>query len=130
MIDSILGSVKKKLGIMQDYTHFDEEIIMDINSTFEILNQLGVGPEEPFMITGYDEKWSDFIKTGKIETVKTYMVLKVRLFFDPPQSSFLVREVEDRIAELEFRMNVDAEKILLKQPDMSEIYIDDYDIED
>ena len=130
MIDSILGSVKKKLGIMQDYTHFDEEIIMDINSTFGILNQLGVGPKEPFTITGYTEKWDDFIRTGKIETVKTYVVLKVRLYFDPPQSSFLLREVEDRIAELEFRLNVDAERDLLKPPDMSEIYIDDYDDED
>lgn len=127
MIDSILGSVKKKLGIVQDYTHFDEEVIMDINTSFEILNQLGVGTKEPFMITGYNETWSDFIQTGKIETVKTYMALKVRLLFDPPQSSYMIHEIEDRLAELEFRMNVDAEKDLLKPPDMTEIYIEDYD---
>lgn len=127
MIDSILGSVKKKLGIVQDYTHFDEEVIMDINTSFEILNQLGVGTKEPFMITGYSETWSDFIQTGKIETVKTYMALKVRLLFDPPQSSYMIHEIEDRLAELEFRMNVDAEKDLLKPPDMTEIYIEDYD---
>lgn len=127
MIDGILESIKKKLGIVREYTHFDEEIIMDINSTFEILNQLGVGPKEPFMITGYNEVWSDFMTTGKIEAVKTYMALKVRLYFDPPQSSYLIHEIEDRLAELEFRMNVDAEKDLLKPPDMTEIYIDDYD---
>ena len=83
-MDSILTSVKKKLGIQEDYTHFDEDIIMDINSTFLILNQLGVGPEEPFTIEDDVAEWSDFIDNGKIDLVRSYVYLRVRLLFDPP----------------------------------------------
>ena len=45
MGDSILLSIKKLLGIGDDYKYFDEDIIMHINSVFMILNQLGIGPE-------------------------------------------------------------------------------------
>lgn len=122
MIDSILNSVKKKLGILEDYTHFDEEIILDINTSFMTLNQLGIGPEEPFMITGATEIWDDFIEDGPIEAVKSYIPLKVRLLFDPPQQSFMLNSVQDRIAELEFRMMVQAEKDHLPEYDMGGIY--------
>ena len=122
MIDSILNSVKKKLGILEDYTHFDEEIILDINTSFMTLNQLGIGPEEPFMITGATEIWDDFIEDGRIEAVKSYIPLKVRLLFDPPQQSFMLNSVQDRIAELEFRMMVQAEKDHLPEYDMAGIY--------
>lgn len=123
MIDSILNSVKKKLGILEDYTHFDEEIILDINTSFMTLNQLGIGPEEPFMITGATEIWDDFIEDGRIEAVKSYIPLKVRLLFDPPQQSFMLNSVQDRIAELEFRMMVQAEKDHLSEYDMGGIYV-------
>lgn len=123
MIDSILNSVKKKLGILEDYTHFDEEIILDINTSFMTLNQLGIGPEEPFMITGATEIWDDFIEDGRIEAVKSYIPLKVRLLFDPPQQSFMLNSVQDRIAELEFRMMVQAEKDHLPEYDMGGIYV-------
>lgn len=123
MIDSILNSVKKKLGILEDYTHFDEEIILDINTSFMTLNQLGIGPEEPFMITGTTEIWDDFIADGANEAVKSYIPLKVRLLFDPPQQSFMLNSVQDRIAELEFRMMVQAEKDHLHEHDMGGIYV-------
>ena len=123
MIDSILNSVKKKLGILEDYTHFDEEIILDINTSFMTLNQLGIGPEEPFMITGATEIWDDFIADGANEAVKSYIPLKVRLLFDPPQQSFMLNSVQDRIAELEFRMMVQAEKDHLPEYDMDGIYV-------
>lgn len=123
MITSILNSVKKKLGIMESYKHFDEEIILDINTVFMSLNQLGVGPSSPFSITGETEEWSDFMEGGKIEAVKSYVPLKVRLLFDPPQSSYLVNEIRDQINELEFRMLVQAEKDHLPEYDMTGIYI-------
>ena len=124
LIDSILNSVKKKLGILEDYKHFDEEIILDINTSFMTLNQLGVGPEEPFMITGETEVWTDFIEAGPIETVKSYVPLKVKLLFDPPQASYLVSEIKDLISELEFRMLVQAEREHLPDYDMSGIYVE------
>lgn len=125
MIDSILNSVKKKLGIVESYKHFDEEIILDINTVFMSLYQLGVGPPSPFMITGETETWDDFIGEGKNEAVKSYVPLKVRLLFDPPQSSYLVNEVQDQIRELEFRMNVQAEGEHLHEYDMTGIYVSD-----
>lgn len=106
IMDSILISVKKMLGITADYTHFDDDIIMHINSVFMILNQLGVGPEEGFMIESDRETWDEFIKDEfTIESVKSYMYLKVGLLFDPPTSSN-VMEAKNRLAnELEWRLN-------------------------
>ena len=86
MIDSILTSVKKDLGIQEQYTHFDDQIILAINTAFLNLNQFGIGPDAPFMITGSSEIWDNFIAPGFIESVKKYVPLKVRLLFDPPQS--------------------------------------------
>lgn len=123
MNDSILSSVKKYLGIPDDYTHFDEQIIMAINAAFMALNQLGVGADPPFTITGNSELWSSFIGTGEIEAAKIYVPLKVRLLFDPPQSSYLVNEIKDQLSEIEFRMLVQAERPLLPEADMSGIYI-------
>lgn len=122
-MDSILTSVKKKLGILEDYTHFDEEIIMDINSSFFILNTLGVGPEESFKISDSSAVWTDFLDDGRIELVKSYIPLRVRLLFDPPSNSFLVESINKQINEFEFRMLVDAEKEFLPEYDMSGIYV-------
>ena len=106
IMDSILISVKKMLGITADYTHFDDDIIMHINSVFMILHQLGVGPEEGFMIESDRETWDEFIRDEfTIESVKSYMYLKVGLLFDPPTSSN-VMEAKNRLAnELEWRLN-------------------------
>ena len=122
-MDSILNSVKKKLGIQEDYTHFDEDIIIDINSVFMILNQLGVGPDEPFTIEDEDAYWEDFIESTRIEAVKSYMYMRVRLMFDPPTSGFLVDSLNKQIAELEWRMLVQAETPKLPEADMSGIYV-------
>ena len=124
-MDSILNSVKKKLGIQEDYTHFDEDIIIDINSVFMILNQLGVGPDEPFTIEDEDAYWEDFIDNTRIEAVKSYMYMKVRLMFDPPTSGFLVDSLNKQIAELEWRMLVQAETPKLPEADMSVIYVNE-----
>ena len=122
-MDSILNSVKKKLGIQEDYTHFDEDIIMDINSVFMILNQLGVGPDEPFTIEDEDAYWDDFINNTRIEAVKSHMYMRVRLMFDPPTSGFLVDSLKKQIDELEWRMLVQAETPKLPEADMSGIYV-------
>lgn len=106
VIESILNSVKKLLGIDPSYTQFDTDLIMHINSVFLILNQLGVGPDDPFTITGVSDNWSDFIEDGSIELVKSYMFLKVKLLFDPPQNGTLVQAMKDQIAEFEWRANV------------------------
>lgn len=109
-MESILTSVKKLLGIAEEYEHFDADIIMHINSVFMILTQLGVGPPDGFMIEGEDATWNDFIgRSNNIEAVKTYVHMKVKLIFDPPQSSAVIESMNRVISELEWRLNISAE---------------------
>lgn len=111
-MDSILTSIKKLLGIQEDYTHFDPEIIVNINSVFLILHQLGIGPSTPFTISDETSKWDEFLTDGEeIKLAESYVYLRVRLLFDPPSNSFLVKSIEDQIKEFEFRLIVRAEEI-------------------
>lgn len=106
-MDSILTSVKKMLGISEEYEHFDPDIIMNINSVFMVLTQLGVGPAEGFKIEDKAAVWSDFIPdTTMLEAVKSYMYLKVKLLFDPPLSSAAMDATNRMINEFEWRLNV------------------------
>lgn len=109
-MESILTSIKKLLGIAEDYEHFDADIIMHINSVFMILKQLGVGPPEGFRIEDKLATWNDFIPADtNLELVKSYIHLKVRLLFDPPLSSTVMESINRMIAEFEFRLNVAVE---------------------
>ena len=106
-MNSILTSVKKAMGVAPEYTHFDPDIIMHINSVFLTLEQLGVGPKEGFAIEDEQDEWSDFIGDNKLlNAVKSWTYLKVRLLFDPPQSSAAVESINRMIAEFEWRINV------------------------
>lgn len=109
-MESILISIKKLLGITEEYDQFDPDIIMHINSVFMILTQLGVGPAEGFFIEDDTAVWTDFIQdVKKLESVKTYIYLKVKLAFDPPLSSAVIESMNRLINELEWRLNVVAE---------------------
>lgn len=106
-MESILTSIKKLLGIAEEYEHFDADLIMHINSVFSILTQLGVGPSEGFSIEDEIAVWTDFIsEKSKIELVKSYMHLKVKLLFDPPLSSSVMDAMNRQISEFEWRLNV------------------------
>lgn len=109
MITSILTSTKKLLGIPKEYNHFDPDIIMLINNAFFTLNQLGVGPETPFMIEDDKTEWSEFITDGQIESVKSYVFMKVKQVFDPPTNSAHLNALAEQIKELEWRMNVQVD---------------------
>ncbi len=108
--ESILNSVKKMIGPSIEYTVFDADLIMHINSVFNILRQLGVGPPEGFSISDETSVWTDFLPDGsKLNMVKTYMYAKVRLIFDPPQNSTIAKAFKDVVDEFEFRTRMDAE---------------------
>lgn len=110
--DSILTSIKKLLGITEECIDFDADIIMHINSVLMILTQLGVGPSEGFFIEDKNDYWDDFLEDiEQLESVKTYVYLKVRLIFDPPSSSAAIESFNRTISELEWRLNVAAESI-------------------
>lgn len=109
-MESILTSIKKMLGITEDYEHFDSDLIMHINSVFSILTQLGVGPSEGFSIKDKTDVWSDFIPDDpKLESVKSYVYMKVKLLFDPPLSSTVMESTNRMISEFEWRLNVQSE---------------------
>jgi hypothetical protein len=115
-MDSILTSIKKVLGISEEDISFDSDIIMNINAVLFTLNQLGVGPEVGFSITGKDELWSVFLADRKdIESVKTLVYLKVRLLFDPPSSAFVLEAIERQIAEFEWRLNTYVDKPIITE---------------
>ena len=107
MNDSILNTIKKLLGLSSDYTEFDTDIIIHINSVFSILQQLGVGPENGFSISDATATWSSYTNNDKqINDVITYVYLKVRLLFDPPVNSSILNAQKELISELEWRLNV------------------------
>lgn len=109
-MESILTSIKKLLGIAEDYDHFDMDLIMHINSVFLVLTQLGVGPSEGFSIEDKTAEWSEFISNPtQLQAVKSYVYLKVKLLFDPPLSSSVLEATNRMIAEYEWRLNVAVE---------------------
>lgn len=105
-MDSILTTIKKTLGIDEKDKSFDLDLIVHINSVFMVLNQLGVGPEEGFYIEDEYATWDEFIDEGRLNLVKSYMYLKVRLLFDPPVNSSLIESINRMINEFEWRLNV------------------------
>jgi hypothetical protein len=108
-MESILTSIKKMLGIDEEYTHFDADIIMHINSVFMILTQLGVGPANGFVIEDDTSTWIEFVPemtTAELHAVKSYIYMKVKLIFDPPLSSAVIESMNRQISEFEWRLNV------------------------
>lgn len=108
--ESILSSVKKVLGIPECYEHFDQDILLHLNSVMAILPQLGVGPEDGFVVEDDSATWSDFFKdevdVKKFMYTKSYICLRVRLLFDPPASSGAIDAMERQMRELEWRITV------------------------
>lgn len=112
-MESILTSIKKMLGITEEYTHFDSDLIIHINTALGILIQLGVGPSRGFSIKDKNELWSDFVGyDSRLEFIKSYVHLKVKLVFDPPLSSAVIESINKTINELEWRIQVQADNQL------------------
>lgn len=106
MDEKILTSIKKLLGIYSENTDFDTDIIIHINSVITILNQLGIGSDEGFEINK-DTTWNDYLNDdSKLNSVKSYIYLKVKLIFDPPMSSAIKEANKQMIDELEWRLNL------------------------
>jgi hypothetical protein len=111
-MESVLTSIKKMLGIAEEYTHFDGDLIMHINSVLSILTQIGVGPSEGFSIEDKTAVWTDFIpESSKLEFVKSYTYMKVKLLFDPPLSSAVIESTNRMTSELEWRIQVATDPI-------------------
>ncbi len=109
--DSILDTTKKLLGFESDYTAFDLDIITHINSVFSTLQSLGVGPSEGFMITDKEAVWDEFTGLDNMNSVKSYMFMRVRMMFDPPTTSFHLESLKKMAEEIEWRLHVQAEEV-------------------
>lgn len=110
MVESVLNSIKKLLGVSGEDSTFDTDIIIGINSALMSLQQLGLGSTNGMYITSDEDTWEDILGVRRdIEGVKLYLYHKVRLSFDPPQNSFLLESIKNQIAELEFRILVQME---------------------
>lgn len=106
MNESILTSVKKTLNLAADYTAFDQDIVLHINSVLADLHQIGVGPPEGFQITGPDEEWVQFLSNDMtVANVKTYVSLRLKLLFDPPESSYALASFQEQINKAEWRIS-------------------------
>lgn len=109
---SILHSVKKNLGLDVDYEEFDHDVITHINTVFSDLEQIGVGPAGGFAIEGEDEVWGDILGDDpRLNRVKTYIYLRVRLLFDPPTTSFAIASMEKQVEELAWRLQVAVDPV-------------------
>lgn len=109
---SILNTIKKLLGIADDYTEFDMDVIVHINTAFAILNQLGIGPAEGFAISDSTTLWSDFLKYNdplQFQMVKSYIYLKVKTLFDPAITGAVSEAINANLKELEWRLSIARE---------------------
>lgn len=111
MNESILTSIKSMLGPDGDYDDFDKDLIIFINSAFSTLAQLGVGPPKGYCIQDAENVWSEFIPDNRddLESIKTYVYLKVKLIFDPPTNAAALEAIKEQIKETEWRLNVAVE---------------------
>lgn len=126
MTNSVLDSTKKVLGIAADYEAFDLDIITHINSALAVLTQLGVGPADGMEISDASTTWGDLVGNDPVyNSVRTYVYLRVRLLFDPPQTSFLIKAQEEQLRELEWRISTHRESVLAGVSEFPDTYIID-----
>ena len=110
-MDSILTSIKKQLGLTAEYTQFDSDVIMHINSVFADLAQMGVGPSRGFYIEDASAIWEDFTSDNLLlNSVRSYMYLRVKLLFDPGSiGPSTLASYERQIQQWEWRLNFTVE---------------------
>lgn len=112
MQDSILMTIRKLVCGDPYADHFDTDLLVHINACFSILNQLGVGPENGFVVTDDTQSWSSYIADNYIlNMVKTYVTLKVKKIFDPPLTSSVLEAMDKEISQLEWRLNVAVDPV-------------------
>lgn len=108
--ESILGTIKKLIGFEDDYTQFDTDLVIHINTAFASLAQIGSNLKEGFFITDKNNLWSEYTTdTAILEPIKMYVYLKTKMVFDPPASSMVIETIKQTINELEFRIQISAD---------------------
>lgn len=111
---SVLDSVKEALGIDEEYNVFDMDILAYINGTLMTAHQLGAVDD----VTVLDETttFGNIINENtQLNALYVYLIMNVRLLFDPPQNSFLVNSLKDQIQEVQWRLCIHGNKNTYKK---------------
>lgn len=110
-LDSILDSVKTLLGLDPESDEFNTDVLVHINAAIFTLQQLGVGPAFPFVVTSRKEKFSEYLEDNEllIQEVRLYIFYKVKLGFDPPSVSAVIEVLKEMIKEAEVRINMQVD---------------------
>lgn len=117
MPGSILDDVKKLIGLDASYTAFDLDVMTHINTVFTGLSALGIGPAGGFMITGNTETWDSYIGTDlDLNSVKTYIFMRVRMIFDPPTITAVIDAMKEEIQKLEVLLSIKREGVSWVDP--------------
>lgn len=111
-ISSILTSVKKELGIAEDYTHFDADVLTHINSTLSIFFQLGIGPQDKAVqVVDDSTTWEEFLENKEeLNMARVQMFVRVKMLFDPPSTTHVSQAMQSTLTELDWRSVVAAEE--------------------
>lgn len=120
---SILESTKKILGVATEFKAFDLDIITHINSALSTLEQIGVGPAGGFLVEDEQDEWVHLLGGDpRLNQVKSYIYLRVRLIFDPPATSFAIDAIKEQIKEMEWRLQVVADPIEIVLPENDSVF--------
>ena len=112
MEESILTSIKQMLGIEEDDTDFDLEIIAHINAAFSTLWQIGIGPKDGYELKDKSETWDEYTTSiNMLSSIKLYVADRVKLVWDSSTSpSFVVTEVRKDMEEHYWRLSIMADE--------------------
>lgn len=117
--ESILETIKLSLGLQKDYTPFDGELLIHINSVVATLRQLGIGSELGVMVDA-STTWESILEddpTNDLENVRLYMFIKIKMIFDSNSMAAHQISLYERMAsEFEWRITMAANPA----PDISE----------
>lgn len=109
MFDSILDTVKKFCNVSPDDDSFDVDILVDLNTAFGVLYQLGATKDSGFMVTDGTMNWDDYTSDKLLlNFVRGYVCIKTKLVFDPPTGAALTA-YEEKASELEWRIREHCE---------------------
>jgi hypothetical protein len=113
MDDSVFNSVVLYLMLDPDNLpeQFRSHILDDINTQMNILHQVGVDFSNGLLeIEDSSTTWNDLMAgNAKLNMLKTFIQIGVRLEFDPPSNSFLYDALKKHYDEVQWRITIQVE---------------------
>ena len=110
MYNSILCDVREYNNCGRTNNSFDGQLIPLINSFLFRSAQAGIG-KKGFQVINENQTWADFLgdNVDSFIMLKTYISLRVKLLFDPPENSALLTALREDANELGWSLYNEAE---------------------